>query len=81
MLVALVVDRVPDPERGVALGTVSGAWDLGVFAGSLLIGAVVEHSSHETGFATAAVFIVIALVALVFVEHRHGGALTPQRPS
>ena len=33
-LVALVVDRVPARERGVAIGTVSGAWDLGVFAGS-----------------------------------------------
>jgi len=70
-LVALVVDRVPDRERGVAMGTVSGAWDLGVFAGSLLIAAVVEYSSHGAGFATAAALLVIALAALVLVERRH----------
>jgi predicted MFS family arabinose efflux permease len=70
LLVALVVDRVPDRERGVAMGTVSGAWDLGAFAGSLLIAAVVEHSSHGAGFATAAALIVIALGALLLVEHR-----------
>jgi predicted MFS family arabinose efflux permease len=74
LLIALVVDRVPDPERGVAMGTVSGAWDLGVFAGSLLIAAVVEHSSHGAGFATAAALIVIALGALLLVEHRHSSA-------
>ena len=70
MLVALVVDRVPERERGVAMGTVSGAWDLGVFAGSLLIGAVVEHASHGAGFITATALTVIALGALVVVERR-----------
>lgn len=70
MLVALVVDRVPERERGVAMGTVSGAWDLGVFAGSLLIGAVVEQASHGAGFVTAAALILTALGALVLVERR-----------
>jgi MFS family permease len=70
MLVALVVDRVPDRERGVALGTVSGAWDLGVFAGSLAIAAIVEHTSYGAGFATAAALTLIALGGLVLVERR-----------
>jgi MFS family permease len=70
MLVATVVDRVPARERGVAMGTVSGAWDLGVFAGSLSIGAIVEHASHGAGFATATAFTVIALGGLVLVERR-----------
>jgi predicted MFS family arabinose efflux permease len=74
MLVALVVERVPDHERGVAMGTVAGSWDLGTFAGALLIAAVVEHASHGAGFATAAVLIVLALVGLVLVERRCGGA-------
>jgi MFS family permease len=60
MLVALVVDRVPARERGVAIGTVSGAWDLGVFTGSLSIAAIVEHASYGAGFATASALIVIA---------------------
>ena len=70
MLVALVVDRVPERERGVAMGTVSGAWDLGVFAGSLLIGAVVEQASHGAGFVTASALVVTALGALLLVERR-----------
>jgi hypothetical protein len=36
------------------MGIVSGAWDLGAFAGSLLIAGVVEHASHGAGFLTAA---------------------------
>jgi MFS family permease len=70
MLVALVVDRVPDRERGVAMGMVSGAWDLGVFAGSLLIGALVDRASYGAGFVTSTVLTVIALGALVLVERR-----------
>jgi predicted MFS family arabinose efflux permease len=66
----LVVDRVPDRERGVAMGTVSGAWDLGVFAGSLSIAVIVEHASYGAGFATATARTVIALGGLVLVERR-----------
>jgi len=70
MLVALVVDRVPARERGVAMGTVSGAWDLGVFAGSLSIAAIVAHASLGAGFAAATALTVVALGGLVLVERR-----------
>jgi MFS family permease len=70
MTVALVVERVPERERGVAIGTASGAWDLGFFAGSLLIAAVVERASHGAGFATAAAFFALALASLAGVERR-----------
>jgi MFS family permease len=70
MTVALVVERVPEREPGVAIGTVSGAWDLGFFAGSLLIAAVVERASHGAGFATAAAVLPLALAGLAGVERR-----------
>jgi MFS family permease len=70
MTVALVVERVLERERGVAIGTVSGAWDLGTFAGSLLIAAVVERASHGAGFATAAALLALALAGLAAVERR-----------
>jgi MFS family permease len=70
MLVALVVDRVPDRERGVAMGMVSGAWDLGIFAGSLAIAAVVAHASLGAGFAVAGALTLVALGGLVAVERR-----------
>ena len=70
MLVALVVDRVPDRERGVAMGMVSGAWDLGIFAGSLTLAAVVEHGSLGAAFAAASALSLIALGGLLVVERR-----------
>jgi len=73
MLVALVVDRVPDRERGVAMGMVSGAWDLGVFAGSLTIAAVIARASLGAGFAAATALIVLAGGGLVLVERRRVG--------
>jgi predicted MFS family arabinose efflux permease len=73
MIMTLVVDRVPDRERGVAMGMVSGAWDLGAFAGSLLIAGVVERASHGAGFLTAAALLITALGGFVLVE-RHRAA-------
>ena len=73
-LVALVVDRVPGEERGVAMGMVSGAWDLGVFAGSLSIAAVVARFSYGAGFASATALMVVALAGLILVERRRAAA-------
>lgn len=70
MLVALVVDRVPDRERGVAMGMVSGAWDLGVFAGALVLAVIVERASHGAAFAVASALILAALGGLCLVERR-----------
>jgi len=70
MTVALVVERVPERERGVAIGTVSGAWDLGFFAGSLLIAAVVARAPQGAGFAAAAAFLALALALLAGLERR-----------
>jgi len=75
MLVALVVDRVPDRERGVAMGMVSGAWDLGIFAGSLTIAAVVARASLGAGLGAASALTVLALGGLVLVERVRRRAL------
>jgi predicted MFS family arabinose efflux permease len=84
MLVALVVDRVPAGERGVAMGTVSGAWDLGIFAGSLAIAAIVEHASYGAAFMTATALTAVALGGLILVERGRmthpDAARPPARP-
>jgi MFS family permease len=64
-LAALVVDRAPDGERGLALGTLSGSWDLGVVVGSSLVGFVADRISFAAGFATAGV--AAGLGTLVFL--------------
>ena len=66
--------RVPTRERGVAMGTVSGAWDLGIFAGSLSIGALVGRTFLGAAFAAAAALSLAALGGLVLVERRSGRA-------
>lgn len=69
-LLALVVDRAPARERGLAVGTLSGAFDLGVVVGSLLLGLVVEQLSYGAGFAMAATTTVLGLLAFVAMERR-----------
>ena len=69
-LAALVVDRAPAAERGLALGTLSGAWDLGVVVGSALIGAVADRVSYGAGFAVAGAFAAIGVGALALAGAR-----------
>jgi MFS family permease len=70
-LAALVVDRSPEAERALALGTLSSAWDLGVVVGSVLVGFVADRVSYGAGFTLAAVSTGLGLVAFVAAERRH----------
>lgn len=67
-LVALVVDRAPVAERGLAIGTLSGAWDVGVFIGSPLIARLVEVRGYSAGFLASAVAAALGLAAFLATE-------------
>jgi MFS family permease len=67
-LVALVVDRAPAAERGAAIGTLSGAWDVGVFVGSPLIALLVETRGFSAGFLAAALTTALGLGTFVATE-------------
>ena len=69
-LAALVIERAPEAERGLALGTLSGAWDLGVVVGSVLIGAVADRFSYGAGFAVGAGFAALGVGALALTVAR-----------
>jgi MFS family permease len=69
-LVALVVDRAPAAERGLAIGTLSGAWDVGVFIGSPLIARLVEVRGYSAGFLASAVAAGLGLAAFLVTERR-----------
>jgi MFS family permease len=71
-LVALVVDRTPLMERGRAIGTLSGAWDVGVAIGSPLIAFLVQSHGYAAGFLASAVTTALGLVALLATERRRG---------
>ena len=79
-LLALVVDRAPAGERGLAVGTLSGAFDLGVVVGSLLLGLVVERISYGAGFAMAATTTVLGLLTFVAMESRRRRPAVLPRP-
>jgi MFS family permease len=67
-LVALIVDRTPAAERGLAIGTLSGAWDFGVFIGSPLIAWLVEAGGYSAGFAASAFAVALGLATFLATE-------------
>jgi MFS family permease len=69
-LLALLVDRTPEAERGSAMGTLSGSFDLGSVLGSLLVGFTVERVSFAAGFHTAAIGALAGLTLFVVTERR-----------
>jgi MFS family permease len=69
-LVALVVDRTPVVERGKAIGTLSGAWDVGLAIGSPLIALLVQTRGFSAGFLASAVTTAAGL-AVFLVTERH----------
>ena len=69
-LAALVVDRADEAERGLALGTLSASWDLGVVVGSVLVGAVADRGSYGAGFVVGGLGALLGTFALAFIESR-----------
>jgi MFS family permease len=67
-LVALLVDRTPESERGLAIGTLSASFDVGIVLGSLLIGFTVERTSYAVGFGLAGAMAVLGLASFVLTE-------------
>jgi MFS family permease len=78
-LVALVVDRTPEPERGLAIGTLSGAWDVGVAVGSPLIALLIQSRGYSAGFLASATMTLLGLRTFIVTERRRRRlALRPQ---
>jgi MFS family permease len=71
-LLALVVDRAPEPERGLAMGTVSAAWDFGIVVGAALLGFIIDFSSYGMGFLAAGVAASTGLATFLVMECRRG---------
>ena len=73
-LLAQLVDRTPERERGSAIGTLSGSFDLGNVIGSLLVGVTVERLSYAAGYRTAVVGAACGLLLFLWFERRAAGA-------
>jgi MFS family permease len=66
--VALVVDRAPAAERGLAIGTLSGAWDVGIFIGAPLVARLVEARGYSAGFLASALAVALGLATFLTTE-------------
>jgi len=80
-LLALLVDRTSETERGSAIGTLSGSFDLGNVVGSLLVGLVVERVSFAAGFRVAAGGALLGLAVFLLAERRVAGRSVLPRPA
>jgi MFS family permease len=80
-LVALLVDRTPEAERGSAIGTLSGSFDLGGVVGSLLVGLTVDRVSFAAGFHVAAAGAALGLALFVLLERRAAVRSVLPRPA
>lgn len=79
-LAALVIDRADESERGLALGTLSGSWDLGVVVGSVLVGFVTDRISYAAGFTVGALGAALGVLALALIESRRAATLAVTQP-
>jgi MFS family permease len=75
--VALVVDRAPPAERGLAIGTLSGAWDVGVFIGSPLVASLVEARGYSAGFLASALAVAAGLATFLLTERGYRRSPAP----
>ena len=69
-LMALTVDRVPDRERGEALGSFTACFDVGASTGGYLVGYVADAAGFRAAWATPGILCVIGMVALASMVRR-----------
>lgn len=69
-LVLLVMDRVPSDRRGIAMGTFTACFDLGVGIGAPIAGAAAALGGYGSSFAVAAAGAVAAAALAMFVGRR-----------
>ncbi|HKZ08301.1 MAG TPA: MFS transporter, partial [Methylomirabilota bacterium] len=80
-MIALLVDRAPEQERGLAMGTLSASWDVGVVIGSVLVGVVIEGISFHAGFAVGAAGACAGLLTFVLLERARARRPAYPRPA
>ena len=78
-LALLVVNHVPEQRRGVAMGTFTAFFDLGMGVGGPLTGAAAALGGYSAAFALAAACALGTVVVAVSLRTRTTGAPEPAR--
>lgn len=63
-LMAFTVDRVPDHERGEALGTFTACMDVGTGAGAYLVGSIADRAGFGAAYGTPALLCTAGALLL-----------------
>ena len=64
-LLAMVVDRAPEAERGQAMGSFNMFFDIGAPIGGFVTGRLIDLSGYGLGFGTMSGIAVLGAVLLV----------------
>jgi len=80
-LVLLVMDRVPGDRRGIAMGTFTACFDLGVGIGGPIAGAAAALGGYGPSFAVAALAAVAASMLALTVGRRGAAARLSGSPA
>lgn len=73
-LMALTVDRVPEEERGEALGSYTACFDVGAATGGYLVGFVADQAGYQAAWATPGLLCLIGIGALFSMARRQRAA-------
>jgi MFS family permease len=69
-LMALLVDMVGDEGRGAAMGTFTAAFDLGIGAGSILLGLVLQYFGFQVMYTLSGLIVLSGAVLLILFKGR-----------
>ncbi len=71
-LIALLVDRVNERGRGAAMGTFTAAFDLGIGAGSILLGMVLQYSGFKVMYLLGGLIVLAGAVLFIATNDKKG---------
>lgn len=67
-LMAYLVDRVGSKGLGAAMGTFTAAFDLGIGAGSIILGLVLQYFGFQVMYTLSAIIVLAGAVLLIAVK-------------
>ena len=76
-LALLVINRVPEDRRGVAMGTFTACFDIGVGLGAPIAGAAAALGGYELSFFVASLGALAAMVVAIVLGRRIGHLAPP----
>jgi len=62
---AYLVDKVSDKGRGAAMGTFTAAFDLGIGAGSIILGLVLQYYGFQVMYTLGGVIVLTGAIFLI----------------